>query len=81
MAYIESRIKKDGSKSFRVKVRVRGFPEQYATFTRLTDAKDWAKKTESEIKYGKYFKTAEAKKHTLADAIDRYLSVVMPRKL
>ena len=76
MATIETRTTDTGDKSYRVKVRLKGYPAQSATFDRLTDAKKWAAATESAIREGRHFKTAEAKKHTLADMIDRYLSGV-----
>lgn len=76
MAMIETRTNADGSTSFRVKVRMRGFPTQTATFARKTDAKEWAKQTEIAIKEGKYFKTAEAKKHTFNELVERYLEYV-----
>lgn len=73
MATIETRRSADGTTGYRAKVRLRGFPSQSATFERKTDAKEWAKQTEASIREGRYFKTAEAKKHTIADFIDRYL--------
>lgn len=73
LATIETRKQQDGSISYRAKVRLKGFPTQTATFERKTDAKDWAKQTEVAIREGRYFKTAESKKHTLAELIDRYL--------
>ncbi len=76
MASIETRTTDNGDKSYRVKVRLKGYPTQSATFDRLTDAKKWAAATESAIREGRHFKTAEAKKHTIADMIDRYLSGV-----
>lgn len=76
MAMIETRTNADGSTSYRVKVRLRGFPAQTATFARKTDAKDWAKQTEIAIKDGKYFKSAEAKRHTFQELVDRYLEYV-----
>jgi hypothetical protein len=51
---------------------LKGFPSQSTTFERKTDAKEWAKQTKACIREGRYFKTAEAKKHTIADFIDRY---------
>jgi integrase len=76
MATIETRQNNDGTISYRVKVRLKGFPVQSATFARKTDAKEWAKQTEIEIKQGRYFKTAEAKKHTVHKLITRYLEDV-----
>ncbi len=80
MASIEKRITKDGKPIFRVKVRLKGFPEQNASFERLTDAKRWAQQTESAIREGRHFKTSEAKRRTLGEMIDRYIADVIPHK-
>lgn len=72
MASIQCRTTSDGKKSYTVKVRLKGHPMRVATFERLTDARKWAAATESAIREGRHFKTTEAKRHTLADAIDRY---------
>lgn len=80
MASIRKRTAKDGTVSHRVEVRLKGFPAQRATFRRLTDARKWAINTESAIREGRYFKTTEARKHTLGDAITRYRETVLPTK-
>lgn len=80
MANIEKRVSREGDTSYRVKVRLKGHPAQSATFARLTDARKWAQDTESAIRNGRHFKTTEAKRHTLADMIDRYLREVLPSK-
>jgi integrase len=80
MASIRKRTNKDGSISYRVDVRLRGFPPQRATFARLTDARQWGRNTEAAIKENRYFKTAEASKHTLGELIDRYIRDVLPSK-
>jgi integrase len=80
MATIEKRIAQDGSISYRVKIRLKGMAVQTATFTRLTDARKWEQETEVSIRDGKYFKTIEAKKHSLADLIERYKNEVLPLK-
>lgn len=80
MATITERAAKDGSVSYRVEVRLKGHPIQRATFERKTDAKRWAASIESAIKEGRHFKTTEAKKHTLADLIDRYIQEILPGK-
>lgn len=80
MASIRKRTSKNGDKSYRVDVRLKGFPSQRATFKRLTDAKRWGDHTEAAIREGRYFKTAEARKHTLAELIDRYILEVLPTK-
>ena len=81
MATIETRTSDTGEKSYRVKVRLKGYPVQTATFERLTDAKKWGSATESAIREGRHFKTAEAKKHTLAEMIDRYLNAANLNKI
>lgn len=65
---------------FRVKIRLKGHPVQTATFNQLKDAKKWAQQTEAAICEGRYFKTTEAKRHTLSEAIDRYIKHVLPTK-
>src|SRR3989304_6083771 len=73
MATIETRRSADGTIGYRAKVRLKGFPSESATFERKTDAKEWAKQTEASMRQGRHFKTAEAKKHTVGELIDRYL--------
>ena len=80
MATIEERRSKDGKITYRVKIRLKGFPPQSASFSRKTDAKKWAQDVESAIRDGRYFKTTEARKHTVADMIDRYIRDVLPTK-
>lgn len=73
MATIEERTDRNGKTSYRVKIRIKGYPVQSATFDRKTDAKKWIQDTESSIRSGKHFKTIEAKKHTVGEMIDRYI--------
>ena len=80
MASIRKRTTKEGSTYYTVQIRLKGYDPQNESFTRLTDAKKWAQLTEAAIKEGRHFKTTEAKKHTFADAIDRYCSDVLPVK-
>lgn len=80
MANIEKRTSKEGQTAYRVKVRLKGYPVQSASFERLTDARKWGQQTETAIREGRHFKTTEAKKHTLREAIDRYLQYIMPTK-
>jgi hypothetical protein len=46
MATIEKRETQDGKTSYRVKVRLKGYPVQTATFSKMTDAKKWVQDTE-----------------------------------
>jgi len=80
MAAIVERISNTGEKSYQVKVRLKGFPPQTATFKRITDAKKWVQNTESAIREGRHFKTTEAKKHTFGEMIDNYITTVLPNK-
>ena len=80
MANVEERINKEGKKSYRVKVRVKGYPVQTATFALKTKAKEWAVKTELAIKEGKYFSEVQAKKHTVGFIIDKYVKEILPSK-
>jgi len=80
MASIRKRVQKNGTASYRVDVRLKGFPPQRATFPRLTDARKWAQHTEAAIREGRYFKTAEASRHTLGELVDRYVRDVLPTK-
>jgi hypothetical protein len=80
MATIVRRIGKNGQTSYRAQVRRKGSPPLSATFTKLSDARKWEQVTEAAILEGRHFKTAEAKRHTLTDLIDRYLLDVMPHK-
>ena len=80
MSYIEERTAANGSKTYRVQIRMKGAKQITASFTRKTDAKIWAKETETSMRNNKYFKTVEAKKHTLSETIDRYITTVLPKK-
>ncbi len=80
MATIRERKTSKGEPRFFVWVRLKGFPEQTATFSRKTDAKKWAQHTEAAIREGRHFKTTQAKKKTLAQLIDKYIKDVLPTK-
>ena len=80
MATIERREASDGAVSWRVKVRLRGYPPTTASFRRKTDAKAWAQRTEADMRAGRYFPVVEAGRRTLADLIDRYVRDEAPKK-
>ena len=72
MANIQKRAGKSGP-TYRVQVRMKGFPTQTRSFDRLTDTKAWAQETETAIRKGEFqnvIKTAATK--TLQDVVDRY---------
>jgi integrase len=80
MPSIEERPTPEGKPGYRVKVRLAGAPTQSATFSRLTDANRWAQSTEAAIREGRYFKAGLAKKHTVAQLIDKYIAEIPPIK-
>lgn len=80
MAYIQERKTDDGKTHYRVQIRLRGQPTATATFERKTDAKLWAQQTESAMREGRHFRTAEAKKHNVTELVDRYIRDVIPTK-
>ena len=71
MPSIRERKGKQGT-SYLVEVRIKGHPPETASFKRLTDARRWAQQTEAAIREGRYFKTAESRKRTLGELLDRY---------
>jgi integrase len=70
MATIEKRTTADGKTTYRVKVRVKGFAPESASFARLTDARDWGKKIETDMKDGRHF--GQSKRHTFNELADAY---------
>ena len=80
MPTFEERTNGEGKKKFRVRVRLKGYPAQSATFDRVTDARRWAAKIETDLREGRYFRYSEAKRHTVAEMIDRYTADVLPAK-
>ena len=80
MAQIIERLRKNGKKTFLVRIRMKGHPEAAASFERLTDARIWASTTETEMREGRYIKTNEAQKHSLSDLVERYIIEVLPGK-
>ena len=78
MANIQKRAGKDGT-TYRVQIRMRGFPPQTRTFDRLTDAKAWAQETESSIRRGEFKNVIrEASTKTLGDVAQRYREELLP---
>jgi integrase len=63
-----------------VRVRLRGEQQRTKTFRRLTDAKAWAAKVESDLGHGAYVPTTADRRRTLAELIDKYLDEHLPTK-
>lgn len=80
MQGIEKRTNKDGSFTYRARVRVKGHPSVSESFNSLTLAKKWKRNTESAIEQGRYQFSSIEKKHTLAEMIDRYIEIILPTK-
>lgn len=80
MATYSERKNSKGEITIQAKIRMKGHPVISATFPNITKAKKWAKQTEAAMEEGRYFKTAEAKKHTLSDLIDRYIENDLPHR-
>ncbi len=76
MATIVKRASASGIR-YQVKVRLRGFAPETASFERLTDAREWARKIESDMRAGRHF--GISKRHTLAELIDRYEAAELPK--
>lgn len=55
MATINVHQAKDGTKTFRVRVRRKGQPVQTASFSTLKDARQWATMIEGDIIAGRHF--------------------------
>ena len=65
---------------WRAMVRRKGYPVESAYFDRKTDAQSWARSVEAKIDQGKNPVGSEARKHTLAELVDRYCVEVLPHK-
>ncbi len=70
MATIEKRTAGDGKTTYRIKVRIKGFTPETASFDRLTDAKQWAIRTEADMRAGRHF--GQSKRHTFNELADEY---------
>src|SRR6266571_2629817 len=75
MATIEKRVGRDGI-TYRAKVRRKGSVPLTATFGTKQEALVWAHQTEAQV----LLKPLTKQTHTVGEAIDRYLSVVVPQK-
>ena len=80
MATITERRTEHGERHYQVKVRLKGYPPQAATFRRKKEAERWAQATEAALRERRYFKAAEAERRTVGEVIDRYLREILPTK-
>ncbi|HXU32906.1 MAG TPA: site-specific integrase [Thermoanaerobaculia bacterium] len=80
MATISERRTENGKRHYQVKVRLKGYPPQAATFHRKKEAERWAQATEAALRERRYFKTAESERRTVGEVIARYLREILPTK-
>jgi integrase len=80
MPTIRERFAADRTKAFHVQVRMSGFPSRTASFPTRRAAERWAKTIEAEMIEGRHFRTAESRRRTVAQAIERYLLEELPKK-
>lgn len=80
MANIEKRTAKNGKVSYRVKVRMKGYPAQSQTFKSLSMAKSWATRMEARITEGLHLTVIESKRHNLNELIDLYERRVLSQR-
>lgn len=79
MATIEKRLGKAGKTTWRVRIRRQVGPSLTKSFDRKVDAEAWARSVEHKLDTGDYVPSSEARKRTLGEAIDRYLTVTLPQ--
>lgn len=79
MGSIREFTKKDGSKSYHAEIRMRGHPVERDNFRTRSAAKKWIQDTESAIRDGRHSKVSEAKRHTLGELIDRFITQWLPK--
>ena len=80
MKGIDKRIHKNGTVSYRARVRIKGHPVLSQSFASKTLAMKWKRDTESAVEQGKYEYDQPGSKNTLAELIDRYIEKVLPSK-
>lgn len=72
MATIAARQASDGTVSWQVKIRRRGYPALSRTFTRRADAERFARQVEAEMDRGVFVDLEEAHRSTMRDLFTRY---------
>jgi integrase len=80
MATITERRTESGERHYQVKVRLKGYPPQAATFRRKKEAERWAQATEAALRERRYFKAAQSERRTVGELIDRYICEILPTK-
>lgn len=65
MANIQTRTIADNRVMYTARIRIKGYRQQTATLSRLTDAKQWVQETEARIREGMHFSQFETSRHSL----------------
>ncbi len=78
MATFQERIGKNGKKAYTATIRRKGVRPISKTFDRLTDAREWAARTETAAAERRNFPHREAQRTTVADLFKRYEQEVLP---
>ncbi len=73
-------ISKTSEGTWRVQVRMKGWPPIGRTFRTKRDAEDWGRRTEDEMVRGVFIQRAPSERMTVSSAIERYLAEVSPHK-
>ena len=76
MASIREKRRIDGRVTYHVQVRVKGSPPVTKTFFGKTEARNWAADIEVAIRQGRHIGIYQAERHTLAQAIKRFIECV-----
>lgn len=71
-------IRKRGHLQWEVRIRRKGFPPQFRTFERKSDAEQWARDIESEMDRGVFVSRKEAEETTLYEALQRFIEEYIP---
>lgn len=79
MASIVARQQQDGTVTWQVKIRRRGYAPVSRTFVRRADAERFARQTEADMDKGVFVSLDEAHSVTLSDLIDRFRREFAPR--
>jgi len=72
MATIRKHFSKDPPLSFTDRIRIEDAPPAAKKFSRPTDARQWARNTESAIREHRYYRPRESERRTVSDPIKRY---------
>lgn len=77
---IDRRVPKSGEISYRVRIRLKGHLPVSKTFKNLTHAKKWKRLTEAAVEKGEYLKDSIGASKTFREAIDKYITEILPHK-